>query len=1028
MIVKPLQIGFLQQVSCVRGQNSLWITALGAFNLLSPGDFLPEAQLWQTAAPALGTTPLDAGLPKPRAEVLVAGDVCAPNNTPTCSLVINLELGPIQKRVIAFGQRWWQRGPDGPAMTAPEPFERVRLGWENAFGGPDFSENPLGKGADARKLMREQVPTELPQIETPGALILDIDHHPSPAGLGPLAADAPTRRRFAGTYDDAYLRDDFPNFATDFDWRYCNTACPDQQTGTELRGDEPYRITAMHPDHPEICGHLPGFCVRGFARQGEAFAEVPMRCDTVWLFPNAGMGIVLFRGGIDVADKEASDVAHVLLAYERLTDDRRTLAHYKTAMDERTDPELAAQKMFDQKPLKPERLPEEDAAIEAERQAIIEERDKRQEQAQEHAIASAFRQAGMPTPPAGLFKNDHTMPIAIPVITPSEIRRMEVDVSAILRATDQLQAYAEKQERKIKAQAQQEVVRAASQMQTLENLDPQNKKLAKDKLDKVLNDLGGKQGKNIDIPSTTPHGTAPFSGSPMMQQSFKQAQESIKRQASEKNIKAQSEQAMSPALHTARNRALRIRDDQDPFSQALAGLDRAADEQKKANAEIKKKSGTPTPQAGNPFQTALQALGSKEWVNNAEAQKGADKAREALADPRVEFLSDAIASADSNKAADPEKTIDEARDKIENAREDMETLEADGRRLSPEPLFPQEPLSKEDARALGVLALDLARRNKGLQGRDLAGVDLTGADLSGLDLSGIFLEQAVLKGARLTGANLTKAVFTKADLTEADLSGADLTDSNLSGANLTDACLREARIENTLLYQSRFDRADLSRARLTQVNAIEASLVDVCLSEAEIRDTNFIKCDLSGFSLNGANLHTVTFLDTHLTGLSARKARFERCALVGLDGENADLTGMEFIKSVCPGGAKLNHALMAGLVAPESGWRGADLTGADLTGARLDGADMGDTILVNTCLHRASLKRAILHKANATEANFFGATLYEAQAQDADFTGASFYKANLYSADLTDAVFTLCDFTGANLTLTAMTRPTHVDD
>ena len=1026
MIVKPLQLGVLQQVSRVRGKNSLWITALGAFDLLSPGDFLPEAQLWQTAAPALGTTPLDAGMPKPRAEVLVAGDVCAPNNHPTCSLIVNLELGPIRKRVIAFGRRWWQRGPDGPIMTEPEPFERVRLGWENAFGGSGFPENPLGKGADARKLMREQVPAELPQIETPGALILEIDHHPPSAGLMPRAEDAPARRRFAGTYDDAYLRDEFPKLAKDFDWRYYNAACPDQQTDIELHGNEPYRITAMHPDHPEICGHLPGFRVRSFARQGEAFTELPMRCDTIWLFPNAGMGIVLFRGGIDVADKEASDVEHVLLAYERLTDPKRTLTHYKTAMDERTDPELAAEKFFDQRPLKPERLPEEDAAIEAERQAIIEERDNREEQAQEHAIASAFRTAGMPAPPAGMFKEKSPLPFAIPVITPTEIRRLEVDVAGIRQTAEKLHEQTEKEGHTRLAKGLREMGPKTSQ--SLAQLDPQTRRPLNDKLRQVSKEISKETGEKIDLAPAA--ATSAVAGSPSLQDAFKRAGDAIKRQTS---AKTQTTNGVSPALRRARNRALGKIDKDDPVTQALVGLDKAADAQKQASAQIANESKSltrpPAPQTTNPFQTALKALENSKTANNPETQKAAEKLRSAQADPRIEFFSSATeAAASKDKTTDPEEAIAEARERLEGTREDFDTLEAEGRHMSPEPIAPQDPLTADEARTLGALVLDLVRRNEELQGRDLAGADLTGADLAGLNLSGVFLEQAILKDANIAGAKLHKATLTAADLSGADLTGTDLTDSNLSGANFKDARLCDAKLDNVQLYQSRFDRADLSGARLIGVTPIEASMIDACLNKTEIRDTNFLKCDLSGFSLDGANLHSVTFLETRMAGLSARAARFERCTLIGLDGEDADLTGLKFINSACVGGAKLNRAQMVGLEAPGSGWRGADMSDADLTAARLDESDLGETILVGACLHRVSLKRAILHKTNGTGTNFFGATLHEAQAQDADFTNASFHMANLYSADFTDAVFTLCDLTGANLTLTAMTRPANVEE
>ncbi len=1062
MIVKPTKLGVLRRVSAGGEGYRLWITALGAFDLLSPGDFLPEAQLWQTAAPALGATPLDAGMPKPRVEVLVVGDVCAPRNDPVRHLLMNLELGPIQKRIVAFGRRWWRYGPDGPVLSEPEPFERVRLGWENAFGGPGFAANPLGKGIDARKLMSQRIPAELPQIETPASLILNIDHHPAPAGLGPRPDDAPGRIGFAGTYDEAWLRDGFPGHAKDFDWRYYNTACPDQQTDVELTGNERYRLTGMHPDHAEFQGRLPGFRVRAFARQVEAFIELPMRCDTVWFFPNAAMGMVLFRGGLVVQDSEASSVSDVLLAYERLTDPQRALGHYETALNERTDLERAALKFFDERPLKPERLPEEVAAVEAERQAIREENDKREEQAREHSLAAAFRRAGLPLPPPALLKDDTPLPVQIPVVTPGEIERLEVDMTTLVKTADTLQDYAEKQRKNLLAQTERELRRAT---QAFGQIDPQARPLLTDPLRQVSKNVSEALGKKIDLALPAPTG-APLpdafkraeealkkspteAAAPQMSDIFKRAEEALKKSPTEVAAKAQTKNGISLGLYRARQRALGEIDAEDPLTKALAQLDEAQGVQKRVGKQTTEtmeqaRSALPSPGMAppapvNPFETALQGLRSESLAKEPAAKEAAGKLSAALASPGGEYLTSVMKATKSDKASPPselpaddisdrvEGSMAEAREKIEQTREESETLRAYGRRTSPEPMAPEEPLSPEDAEALGLLALELARGRDGLCGRDLAGADLTGADLAGLNLTGIFLERAVLKGANLAGAKLHRAVLTGADLTGADLTGADLTDANLSGAIMMEARLCEARLENVSLYHSRLDRADLSRARLIAVNPIEARLTNACLTAAEIRDVSFLKCDMAGIVLDEARLHGVTCIETRLAGLTARAARFERCVLIGLDGDDADLTGLEFINSACIGEAKLNRARLTGLVAPGSGWRGAEMRDADLTAARLDEADLGETNLAGACLHRASLKRAVLHKADCTGTNFFGATLLEAQAQAADFTQASFHMANLYSTDLSDAVLTLCDLTGANLTHTVMTRPANAE-
>ena len=1029
MIVKPIRLGVLRRVASNPGGRRLWITALGAFDLRSPGDFLTEARLWQAVAPALGTSILDAGMPKPYAEVLVAGDACAPAGRPVRGLVVGIELGPVRKRLAVFGRRWWRYGPDGPLMTRPEPFVRIPIEWSNAFGGPGHAENPLGKGADARAAMSRGEPAELPMVETPDSLITEIEHRPAPAGFGPRAEDAPSRLHFAGAYDEAWLRDDFPGLGRGFDQRYYNAACPDQQTTSDIEGGERFRVTSMHPEHADLHGRLPGFRVRMFALRSDTVHELPVRCDTVWLFPNALMGVVVFRGGVAAADKEASDVDHVMLAYERLGDPERSLAHYRTAFGERTDPERAALKFFDERPLKPERLPEEIEAVEDERRALGDEMERRREQAREHAVANALGMAGLPAPPPGLFNVDSPVTAEIPVVTPGEIERLEVDLAGMMAKVEALADRVGKESEDQFARVGRELARALPE--TAHGSDPRLRSMIHDRLSRISTPTGDKPAVDA-VDAARVSAPDPGAIDPGLDRLFDRAGQLLE---GDTGSAAASPPAagdgMSVALRRARNRALGVVDDDDPFAEARASLaSRAA--RAAGGARIDAAPPVAGPASADKgmslFDSALRAIGGARIDATPAGREKTGRLNANLADPRVGYFNEiaahlktAGASPGTDKA--PEAAIEDVRGKLEEASERFDRLNAETRRASPEPVAPDEPLSELDAAALGALALALAGDGEGLRGRDLAGADLSGADLSGMDLEGVFLERANLAGTNFAGARLQRAVMTGADLTGADLTGADLTDSNLSGACLALARLRNARLDRTQLFRSKLDGADLGGASLTEVSLIEVGMTGARAAGATIGDVQFLKCDLSNIALDGARLNKVVFVESDTSGFQAPAARFERCALIGVRGENADLSEAEFVHSACIGDSKLGGARMRGLVSTRSGWRGADLSGADLTAARFDQSDLGETNLADACLHRASLRRAILRNADATGANFYGATLLEAQVQDAGFRRASLHRANLYSADLTDADLELCDMTGANLTLTVMTKP-----
>ncbi|MDR0827343.1 MAG: DUF2169 domain-containing protein, partial [Desulfovibrio sp.] len=82
-----------------------------------------EQDFWKEAPDAfasLGQPPmLDPGLPKPGAEVLVAGFCRAPDKKPVAAQEVAFRVGGVARRIAVFGDR--ERLPDG-GFTAPIPF------------------------------------------------------------------------------------------------------------------------------------------------------------------------------------------------------------------------------------------------------------------------------------------------------------------------------------------------------------------------------------------------------------------------------------------------------------------------------------------------------------------------------------------------------------------------------------------------------------------------------------------------------------------------------------------------------------------------------------------------------------------------------------------------------------------------------------------------------------------------------------------------------------------------------------------
>ncbi|MCU0723705.1 MAG: DUF2169 domain-containing protein, partial [Planctomycetes bacterium] len=255
--------------------------------------------------------PGDAALFKPKADLLLVGDCVPPGGRLVPVVQVEFSVGAWKKAVAVIGNRRWAGGI-APHPSAPEPFRAVPLRWENAYGGPGYKWNPIGKGAEG---------VILPNLEIPGRLITSKSAPPGPAGLGPIPRTWPQRTRSAGTCDGKWLKEDWPWLPRDFDWSTLNAAPADQQAPF-LRGDEAVRIAGMHPDFPVLETRLPGIRPRWFVMQkkpkGEEFTELRLHLDTLWVDMKALQAVLVWRAVHPVSDRKLRDVLGHRIAAESL--------------------------------------------------------------------------------------------------------------------------------------------------------------------------------------------------------------------------------------------------------------------------------------------------------------------------------------------------------------------------------------------------------------------------------------------------------------------------------------------------------------------------------------------------------------------------------------------------------------------------------------------------------------------------------------------------------------------------------------
>lgn len=332
----------------IKGVSYLSMGLMLYFDLTAPDELHTEQELWQELTPLLGEQGyLDQGWPKPRGEVICMGACHAPRGTTVPAARVRLKVGPVDKTLNVFGDRFWRTGPDGlQRMSEALPFSAIPLDWAHAFGGPDFDRNPLGKGIASVRRADGATAVPLPNIEG-AALIGAPTDRPDPVGMAPLDMLWPQRAWKNGTYDDAWLKSRWPALPDDMNYEFFCMAPEDQYLPGFFQGTEEIEIAGMNADLAVIRSRLPRRRVRAFVTRRDpetpedltraAFEEVGLRPETLWLFPGVLRGVLLFRGLTECADDEYSDLARLFTADEDPQETPGTLEHYRDEQLKKAD-------------------------------------------------------------------------------------------------------------------------------------------------------------------------------------------------------------------------------------------------------------------------------------------------------------------------------------------------------------------------------------------------------------------------------------------------------------------------------------------------------------------------------------------------------------------------------------------------------------------------------------------------------------------------------------------------------------------
>lgn len=198
-----------------------------------------SATLWET----------DFAFRKPRCDVIANGCAHTPAGHPVERVLVGIKLGDWSKRFEVVGHREWRAVGPVFAATPPQPFLRMPISYDNAWGGTDrlnpedrlpgtYRDNPVGTGWAQTRNQRFIPGLRLPNTQAVGEDIRSPFGDYRPMSFGPMGRGWPGRIEYGGTYDQNWIDNVFPFLPEDFDERYFQMAPPDQQIDHPRGGEE----------------------------------------------------------------------------------------------------------------------------------------------------------------------------------------------------------------------------------------------------------------------------------------------------------------------------------------------------------------------------------------------------------------------------------------------------------------------------------------------------------------------------------------------------------------------------------------------------------------------------------------------------------------------------------------------------------------------------------------------------------------------------------------------------------------------
>ena len=238
------------------GRDTVHVVCKGSFNIAphatwtdEPLAIQEEDSYWGDVGKSSIHYGSDISLGKSATDIIIHGMVRSAHPTP--ALELNVQVGQLTRSLTVMGERQWQ----GQQPSHPLPFSEMPLIFERCYGGTlnhvnaDGEEeshvyelNPVGVGYIPDVILDEGEAAlkkiSLPNIEGGEGLLRSPKHTSLPSLPAYISSSWMPRRKFAGTYDDQWLKERAPYLPLDFNPKFNSQVGDDWIYPGFLQGNE----------------------------------------------------------------------------------------------------------------------------------------------------------------------------------------------------------------------------------------------------------------------------------------------------------------------------------------------------------------------------------------------------------------------------------------------------------------------------------------------------------------------------------------------------------------------------------------------------------------------------------------------------------------------------------------------------------------------------------------------------------------------------------------------------------------------